>query len=269
MPPDWDALWVTAASITSAPARAKTSPRAIVPVTPSSSTTRRILALIGAVRRNFMNFLRRPSTTRTRPQMTMISPAKPTSQRPAVCCMAVAVMSCSTTRLAAVRAGDHRERQVRQARVDDRPGQRLEPGAGPGRLASNAERGLAQPPQRVAREADAKQPERDLPVGFAREQVQGALLVRLARAVPQCDQRRDPADQDVDDTARGQARTSQEVCRRAAGGPPCGVLYVRRRYRVHTRHYLVSRSANVARMQGHLERMPSAPPSRRAGPAGQ
>ena len=94
MPPDWDALWVTAASITSAPTRAKTSPRAIVPVMPNSSTTRRIFALICAVRRNFMNFLRTPSRTRTRPQMTMISPARPTSQRPAMCCMAVAVMSC-------------------------------------------------------------------------------------------------------------------------------------------------------------------------------
>ena len=118
------------------------------------------------------------------------------------------------------------------------------------RLAGDAERGLAQPPQRVGREADAEQPERDQPVGFAREQLQGALLVRLARAVPQRDQHRDPADQDVDDTARGQARTGQEVCRRAVGGPPCGARYVRRRYRVHTRHYLVSRSANMSRDAG-------------------
>jgi len=58
------------------------------------AAVRRILALICAVRRYFMNFRRAPSATRTRPQMTMISPARPTSQRPAGCCMAVAVMSC-------------------------------------------------------------------------------------------------------------------------------------------------------------------------------
>ena len=56
MPPDSAALWVTAASMTSTPARAKTSPRAIVPVMPDSSTTRRIRALSWAVCRYFMGF---------------------------------------------------------------------------------------------------------------------------------------------------------------------------------------------------------------------
>ena len=92
----------------------------------------------------------------------------------------------------------------------------------PGPIASDAERGLAQPPQRVARESDAEQPERDQPVGFAREQVQGALLVRLARAVPQRDQHCDPAHQDVDGPARGQAHSGQEMRRRATGSPPRG-----------------------------------------------
>ena len=41
-----------------------------------------------------MNFLRAPSTTRTMPQATTTSPTTPTSTRPVVCCMAVAVMSC-------------------------------------------------------------------------------------------------------------------------------------------------------------------------------
>ena len=41
-----------------------------------------------------MNFWRAPSMTRTVPQATTTSPAMPTSTRPAVCCMAVAVMSC-------------------------------------------------------------------------------------------------------------------------------------------------------------------------------
>src|SRR4029077_12745907 len=50
MPPDSDALWVTAASTTSTPTRAKTSPRAMVPVVPSALTTRRVRGLISAVR---------------------------------------------------------------------------------------------------------------------------------------------------------------------------------------------------------------------------
>ena len=75
--------------------------------------------------------------------------------------------------------------------------------AGPRPLAGDAERGLAQPPQRVGREPDGEQPERGQPVGLAREQLQGALLVRLARALPERDKHRDPADEDVDDAARG------------------------------------------------------------------
>ena len=55
---------------------------------------RRVRALIRAVCRYFMNFLRTPSMTRARPQMTTTSPAMPTTQRPAGCCMTVPVTSC-------------------------------------------------------------------------------------------------------------------------------------------------------------------------------
>ena len=52
-------------------------------------------------------------------------------------------------------------------------------GPAPGWSPGDAERGLAQPPQRVAGEADAEQPQGDQAVGLACEQLQGALLVRL------------------------------------------------------------------------------------------
>ena len=131
MPPDSDALWVTAASITSTPARAKTSPRAIVPVMPSSSTTRRILALICAVCRYFMNFLRSALDDQDDAADDDDQPGD-ADQHPAGRVLHGGGRDVLLTAgLAAGRAGDHRERQVGQARVDDRPGQRLEPGAGP------------------------------------------------------------------------------------------------------------------------------------------
>ena len=174
---------------------------------------------------------------------TMISPTMPTSHRPR--CAAWRWPSCPAageTDCAACRRS--RERQVGQARVDHRPGQRLQPGAGARRLAGDAERGLAQPPEGVGREADAEQPERNQPVGLAREQLQGALLIRLPRALAQRDEQRDPADQDVDDTravrparARKCAARLSEAClawRFTAGG----------RYGIHTRLYLDSVHAN-------------------------
>ena len=80
--------------MTSTPASAKTTPRAMVPIMPSSSMTLRVRGLIRDVCRYFMNLRRMPSLTRTRPAMTTTSPTMPTSHRPPVCCMAVAVMSC-------------------------------------------------------------------------------------------------------------------------------------------------------------------------------
>jgi hypothetical protein len=81
------------------------------------------------------------------------------------------------------------------------------------------------------------------PAGLA--QLRGARLVRLARVVPKRDQYRDPANENVDNTARGQARTRQEVCHGAMGGPPCGACYSRRWCGVHARIYLVNKSANI------------------------
>src|ERR1700722_2953069 len=126
-------------------------------------------------------------------------------------------------------AVNHGERQVGEGGVDDRPAQRLEPRADAGSLAGDAERGLAQPPQGVGGEADAEQPQRDQPVGLAREQLQGAELIGLALALSQRDQHRDQADEDVDDAAGGQAGASQEMCRRAIGRPPCRAHRARRR----------------------------------------
>src|SRR3984957_17059255 len=126
-------------------------------------------------------------------------------------------------------AVDHGERQVGEGGVDDRPAQRLEPRAGAGPLAGDAERGLAQPPQGVGGEPDAEQPERDQPVGLARQQLEGAELIGLALALSQRNQHRDQADEDVDDAAGGQTRPSQEVRRRAAGGPPGGAHRARGR----------------------------------------
>src|SRR5580700_11422912 len=152
--------------------------------------------------------------------------------------------------LTVLRAGDDRERQVGEARVDHRPGQRDQPGARAVLLTGHAEGGFAEPPQGVGGEADAEQPQRDQPVGLAREQLQGALLVGFLRAVAERDQHRDPADQQVDDAARGQAGAGQDVRRWAARGPPGAAGGAGGRYGVHTRLYLESASGNAAARAG-------------------
>ena len=65
-------------------------------------------------------------------------------------------------------------------------------------------------PQRVGREADAEQPERDRPVGLARQQVQRTLLAAWLDSAPARPAGR-PGRQDVDDTTRRRARPGQEV----------------------------------------------------------
>ena len=117
--------------------------------------------------------------------------------------------------LAAARAGDDPEGEVREETVDQCPDQGHQPGAGAVPVIGDAEGGLAEPPQRIAGEPDAQQPQRDQAVGLAGQQLQGALLVRLVRALAERNQDRDPADEDVEDPARGEARPGQCPCRGA------------------------------------------------------
>src|SRR5581483_12133301 len=105
-------------------------------------------------------------------------------------------------------------------------------------LAGDAERGLAQPPQRIADEPDAEQPERDRTVGLAREQLQGACLIGFPGTVAERDQDCDPANQYVDDTPCREPGPGQQPRWLAVRRPPGLALRVRHGYRSHTRaHY--------------------------------
>src|SRR4029077_18382384 len=85
-----------------------------------------------------------------------------------------------------------------------------------------------------------------------REQLQGALLVRLPRALAERDEHGDPADQYVDDTPRREARSGQEVRRRAIGGPPGFAGQAGGGYGEHTRLYLQRVPANSEGVQPGL-----------------
>ena len=87
-------------------------------------------------------------------------------------------------------------------------------------LTGDAEGGFAQSPQRIPGEADAEQPQRDQAVGLAGQQLQSALLVSLPRGLAERDQDRDPAEEHVQDPARGETCPGQRPRRRAVGGEP-------------------------------------------------
>ena len=147
--------------------------------------------------------------------------------------------------LATLRPGDHMQRQEGEPGVDHRPDQRLQSRTGAIALSGDAKGGLAEAPEGIAREPDGEQPQRDQPVGLARQQLQGTLLVSLPRGLAERDQDRDPADEDVQDPARGEARPGQRPRRLAVRCPPgrtgrvCG-------YRgSHTRLYLVAAQRNI------------------------
>jgi hypothetical protein len=128
-------------------------------------------------------------------------------------------------RLTAVRAGDHRKGQVGKERVDDRPAHRLEAGPGAASFPGDAERGLAQAPQRVAHEPDAEHPQQHRAQRLAREQPQGALLAGFLPGLAERDQRRDAADQYPDKAPGGEPGPGQHACGRAAGRLPAPDLH--------------------------------------------
>src|SRR5262249_57942560 len=99
--------------------------------------------------------------------------------------------------------------------------QRLQPGTGAVPLARDAERGFAETPERVAREADAEQQQQKQAKRLLGEQLQRTLLVGLVpRGLAEGDEDRDPADEDVENAARGEARASEGPGCRAVGSAP-------------------------------------------------
>ena len=118
-------------------------------------------------------------------------------------------------------ARDDLEGQDRKEGVDQPAHQGLQARARAVALAGNTERGLAEPPQRVAHEADGQQPQRDEAERLGRQQLQGALLVGLVLTLADRDQDGDYADQDVDHAAGGQAGPGQYGLRGCPrpGGP--------------------------------------------------